>query len=461
MKRENGRQYFYQWELNQRLTVPADCTEVHFENGTQENALPCKVFEEDGVRQVNVPNILLQTAAVLHCYAWNESSTSVMSHSVFSVVARQKPEDYVYEQTEVLSVERAVQEALRQAKESGQFDGPQGPKGDTGERGPQGVQGPQGTPGATVEEVIDALPFYNEDGSLSAPRLWINKQYTNRRVVQFISSGGNPIAVKNKLMYHATCTGLTLYLYGKNLFDASAHTWVKRYIGATSGQMSSADNSNFVCTEDYIRVTPLRLQYITLNHAPVEIETVDTTRIGLAFYGSGKNFLSGTNGNTVQVPSDAVYMRLTVPSKYASDNGGVIAVDNVQVELGSKITAYEPFKVNEYSVQFGGTYPCGGTFDWTTGVYTLRQGDPLKVPEILDRAGFNTIIIDPIDNKYGVTSSSIEIKHKVDIDVQVNELVKFHYNTGIESLIAKVIDLDTRYGIDNLIEKLEKLSGWI
>ena len=152
MKRENDRRYFYQWEINQRLIVSADCTEVHFENGTQENALPCEVFEENGVRMVNVPNILLQTAAELHCYAWDGAGTRVTAYVSFSVAARSKPADYVYEQTDVLTVETAVQEALREAKESGQFDGPQGPKGDTGERGPQGPKGDTGERGPQGEK---------------------------------------------------------------------------------------------------------------------------------------------------------------------------------------------------------------------------------------------------------------------------------------------------------------------
>lgn len=94
MRRENGRQYFYQWELNQRLIVAGDCTMVHFANGTRQEALSCEVFEEDDVRLVNVPNELLQTAADLHCYAWDEKSTSVTEHAVFTVERREKPAGY-------------------------------------------------------------------------------------------------------------------------------------------------------------------------------------------------------------------------------------------------------------------------------------------------------------------------------------------------------------------------------
>ena len=46
----------------------------------------------------------------------------------------------------------AINSALSQAKESGEFDGPQGeqgPKGDKGDTGPQGEQGPKGDKGDT------------------------------------------------------------------------------------------------------------------------------------------------------------------------------------------------------------------------------------------------------------------------------------------------------------------------
>lgn len=103
MRRENGRKYFYQWELNQRLIVDEACTIVHFANGTTEKTLSCEVIKEgegEGkVRLVNVPNILLQTPAELHAYAWD--GASVVAHTVFSLVARPKPAEYVYTETEV------------------------------------------------------------------------------------------------------------------------------------------------------------------------------------------------------------------------------------------------------------------------------------------------------------------------------------------------------------------------
>lgn len=56
-------------------------------------------------------------------------------------------------------VETDIEETLTEAKESGEFDGPQGPKGDTGPQGPQGIQGEKGTTGkdgfSPIVEVTD------------------------------------------------------------------------------------------------------------------------------------------------------------------------------------------------------------------------------------------------------------------------------------------------------------------
>ena len=49
----------------------------------------------------------------------------------------------------VAGVGQSIEDALQQAKDSGEFDGPQGPKGDAGETGPQGPRGEKGETGST------------------------------------------------------------------------------------------------------------------------------------------------------------------------------------------------------------------------------------------------------------------------------------------------------------------------
>lgn len=132
----DGRTSFWQWDLGQRLVVGDDvCNQVHFCNRTDNCSLVCEVYEENGQRLVDVPNILLQTAATITVFAYvhtaNEGRTK---HSEqFMVLQRTKPADYVYTETEVLTVEKAVEDALQAAKESGDFKGDKGDKGDAGQ----------------------------------------------------------------------------------------------------------------------------------------------------------------------------------------------------------------------------------------------------------------------------------------------------------------------------------------
>lgn len=168
----NGRSYFWQWELDQKLIVKApNCTEVHFEDDNSDVALVCEVYELDGKRVVNVPNIILQTAGNLIAYIVFDNTT--IRKSRFVVNPRQKPADYVYTETECWTVEGAVERALQEAKESGEFNGADGSDGitphigangnwfigdtDTGNpsRGKKGEQGNTGADGYTPVKGVD------------------------------------------------------------------------------------------------------------------------------------------------------------------------------------------------------------------------------------------------------------------------------------------------------------------
>ena len=101
-KIEDGREHFWQWDSNQRLIVDdAAITEVHFSNKTDDFALVCEVFSENGKRLVNVPNILLQEDWRIRVYAFMIDHTVV--EDCFKVVTRSKPDSYIYEETEILN----------------------------------------------------------------------------------------------------------------------------------------------------------------------------------------------------------------------------------------------------------------------------------------------------------------------------------------------------------------------
>ena len=71
----DGRQQFYQWDLDRKLIVDADVSQVHFSNITTKNSLVCETYKEDGLILVNVPNILLQSDLRIYVYAYDKNYT--------------------------------------------------------------------------------------------------------------------------------------------------------------------------------------------------------------------------------------------------------------------------------------------------------------------------------------------------------------------------------------------------
>lgn len=94
----DGRDNFYQWDLNRKIVLEdKTIAQVHFSNAFGHNAYV--VLAQDGVAQV--PNILLQEDADIYVYAYDGEATK---HSAtFGVVKRNKPDGYVYTETEVLN----------------------------------------------------------------------------------------------------------------------------------------------------------------------------------------------------------------------------------------------------------------------------------------------------------------------------------------------------------------------
>lgn len=125
---EGGRSCLYQWDVNQRLEVMHDeIAEVHFVNAVTSPALVCEVYEEDGRRFANIPNILLQQFWPVMAYGCCDSR--VRDVLTCKVIRRERPADYAYTETEVKTFDRLEKRLedqiaeLTEAKESGEFDG--------------------------------------------------------------------------------------------------------------------------------------------------------------------------------------------------------------------------------------------------------------------------------------------------------------------------------------------------
>lgn len=96
----DGRSELFQWDSDLQLIVEdGSISEVHFCNKTDTCSLVCEVYEQDGLRLVNVPNILLQDAWPIRVYGYCGCYTK--EAQIFKVLPRSKPEDYIYTETEI------------------------------------------------------------------------------------------------------------------------------------------------------------------------------------------------------------------------------------------------------------------------------------------------------------------------------------------------------------------------
>lgn len=109
LKIPNDRSCFYQWDLNQKLIVNDTVhNQVHFADADDSTALVMEIYEKDGQRYVDVPNILFQNSGRLYAYVCGSSEIEDHTHAVykFKIKARPKPDDYVYTETETVTIEK-------------------------------------------------------------------------------------------------------------------------------------------------------------------------------------------------------------------------------------------------------------------------------------------------------------------------------------------------------------------
>ena len=118
----DGREQFYQWDVNQKITSSTFKVgdEIHFFNIKQATALVVVAYELAGKVVADVPNILLQSShpvIVYHCITVGDTSNTVAKVE-FKVDQRAKPDDYVYTETEVKSYE-SLEQRIQRLEDSG------------------------------------------------------------------------------------------------------------------------------------------------------------------------------------------------------------------------------------------------------------------------------------------------------------------------------------------------------
>lgn len=97
----DGREYFYQWDLDRKLIVGDRTIQaVHFSNRTSASTITRYCYDVNGMWLVDVPNLCLQESYRLKVYGFSAAKYTTVS-SQFDVKSRAKPDGYVYTDDEV------------------------------------------------------------------------------------------------------------------------------------------------------------------------------------------------------------------------------------------------------------------------------------------------------------------------------------------------------------------------
>ena len=116
----DGRSQFYQWDLDRKLIVEDDSiNQVHFCNRTDDCSLVREVYNQKGLRLVDVPNVLLQDNWRINVYGYDKNYTKHAER--FDVIGRSRPDDYVYTDEEILHW-TTLEERIDQIEEKGVSD---------------------------------------------------------------------------------------------------------------------------------------------------------------------------------------------------------------------------------------------------------------------------------------------------------------------------------------------------
>ena len=109
MRLLDGRRYAYQWDSNIYVILPKAKIgeEIHFAHRKDKKALVMTAIEIDSVIVAEVPNLLLQRAGFIQVYHFisDKKGNRTINRDELKVLEREKPDDYLYEESEIWSWE--------------------------------------------------------------------------------------------------------------------------------------------------------------------------------------------------------------------------------------------------------------------------------------------------------------------------------------------------------------------
>lgn len=147
-----GDKQLYQWDTGRTAKVTVECNELHFSNLKFGKALVVDVVD----RVVEIPDEILMSGEDVCAWAFVRTAENghTKQEQILTVEKRARPSDYVYTPTEIMTIEKAVEKALQEAKDSGDFKGDKGDRGDQGMQGEKGDKGDRGETGQSGDDYV-------------------------------------------------------------------------------------------------------------------------------------------------------------------------------------------------------------------------------------------------------------------------------------------------------------------
>ena len=109
----------YQWDTGRVVLIDPrmenEVKEVHFTNRKMDFAYVARTYSKDGNTYCAIPNILLQQYYDIYCYEVRDNSDGEesISTTIFKVIKRNRPLDYVYTEPEKYTY-RELEERIKQ-----------------------------------------------------------------------------------------------------------------------------------------------------------------------------------------------------------------------------------------------------------------------------------------------------------------------------------------------------------
>lgn len=256
-----------------------------------------------------------------------------------------------------------MEEMLRHAKESGEFDGPQGPTGPKGD---------QGLPGADGYSPVKGVDYWTDEDQNQIVALVANRtaqaithscdiidrhsgdyitgtDFTQRELEGLSVCGkstqnGTPTPENPLPLDNAGKSGaLTVWITGRNLYDYTKSALAKR-VNISNGNLD--DIANEQTASDFIRVKPNTAYTLNFSY-------LSGAAYGMAFYDGNKSYLSGIKQSAGESNSVTPFV-FTTPDKCAylrfTTSPGALEIEKVMLWEGDGVVPFEPYTCQALTV---------------------------------------------------------------------------------------------------------------